>query len=184
MPTPTNLINPAKWTHHAVHNANPKVDRIVDQQVERPGSEYSNIVLPANSRLEAQNLDCGGSCSNPFIQLWGGDSIPPLYDSKDDDAIFSLVADVLTERTGEARFSDYFRFVKEKKRRVHIQRAFDNCSTTHGEEGPCNAERMAEGAYGEPGAALMLFRTFPRVAFWEHPANSSPCGERKKHEKS
>ena len=69
------------------------LDMIVDQQVEWTGSaEFSDVVLPANMWVEAQDLECGGSCSNPFLQLWGGDGVPPLYDSKDDAAIFAAGA--------------------------------------------------------------------------------------------
>ncbi len=189
MPSPTkliwynnaNLINQAKWAYELVTNVNPKIDMIVDQQVEWTGSaEFSDIVLPANTWVEMQDVECGGSCSNPFIQLWGGDGIPALYDSKDDAAIFSLIADALAEKTGDRRFSDYFHFIKEKKSRVYLQRVFDNCTTTRAADGPYNVERMLKGDYGQPGGALMLFRTYPRVAFWEQIHDSVPfytdCG--------
>ncbi|HEX6299628.1 MAG TPA: molybdopterin-dependent oxidoreductase, partial [Acidimicrobiia bacterium] len=61
MPTPTkilwynnaNLINQAKWAYHLVKNTNPKVDMIVDQQIEWTGSaEFADLILPANSWLE------------------------------------------------------------------------------------------------------------------------------------
>ncbi|HJO05048.1 MAG TPA: molybdopterin-dependent oxidoreductase [Acidobacteriota bacterium] len=190
LPTPTKLIwynnanflNQAKWIYEIVQNVNPKVDMIVDQQIEWTGSaEYSDVILPANSWAEFEDLEIGGSCSNPFIQAWGGDGIDPIYDSKDDGAIFAAVADALTEQTGDQRFADYFRFVTEKKSKVYIQRVLDNCSTTRGEDGPYSIDRMMEGEYGgEPGAALFLFRTYPRVPFWEQIHDSVPvytdCG--------
>lgn len=190
MPTPTkliwynnaNLINQAKWAYELVRNVNPKVDMIVDQQVEWTGSaEFSDVVLPANSWAEFQDLEVGGSCSNPFLQAWGGDGIEPLYDSKDDAAIFSAVGAALAREIGDRRFADYWRFIEERKARVYIQRVFDNCTTTRGEDGPYSIERMMEGEYGgEPGAALMLFRTYPRVPFWEQIHDSVPfytdCG--------
>ena len=49
---------------------------IVDQQVEWTGSaEYADVVLPANSWVEFQDVELGASCSNPFLQVWGGDGI-------------------------------------------------------------------------------------------------------------
>jgi len=190
LPTPTkliwynnaNFINQAKWVYELVQNVNPKVDMIVDQQIEWTGSaEFSDVILPANSWVEFEDIEVGGSCSNPFIQAWGGDGIEPIYDSKDDAAIFAAVADALTEETGDQRFSDYFRFITEKKASVYIQRVFDNCSTTRGEDGPYSIDRMMAGEYGgEPGAALFLFRTYPRVPFWEQIHDSVPfytdCG--------
>ena len=177
-----NLINQAKWAYQLVHRVNPKVDMIVDQQIEWTGSaEFADVVLPANSWAELQDLEVGGSCSNPFLQAWGGDGIEPLYDSKDDAAIFAAVADALTDETGDRRFSDYFRFIGENKASVYIQRVFDNCTTTRGEDGPYRVDALMRGEYGgEPGAALMLFRTYPRVPFWEQVHDSVPfytdCG--------
>ena len=190
LPSPTkliwynnaNLINQAKWAYELVHKVNRKVDMIVDQQIEWTGSaEFSDVILPANSWAEAEDVEVGGSCSNPFIQAWGGDGIEPLYDSKDDAAIFATVADALASETGDSRFTDYFRFINDKKSRVYIQRIFDNSTTTRGEDGPYSIDAMLEGEYGgEPGAALMLFRTYPRVPFWEQVHDSVPfytdCG--------
>ena len=179
MPSPTklmwynnaNLMNQAKWIYHLLVNVNPKIDLIIDQQVEWTGSaEYADVVLPANTWLEFQTLECGGSCSNPFLQIWGGDGIKPLYDSKDDGMIFALVADKLAQLTGDKRFRDHWKFMLEGKPEVYIQRVLDNSTTT---QGYTVADIMA-GKYGEPGAALMLFRTYPRVAFYEQVYDSVP----------
>jgi nitrate reductase alpha subunit len=184
MPTPTklmwynnaNLINQAKWVYNLIVNTFPKIDMIVDQQVEWTGSaEYADLVLPANTWIEQQDLECGGSCSNPFIQIWGGDGIPPVHDSKDDAAIFAGVAQALAEHTGDRRFADYWKFITEKKARVYLQRVFDNSTTTRGTNGPYQVDKILRGEYGnEPGTALMLFRTYPRVPFYEQVTDSVP----------
>jgi nitrate reductase alpha subunit len=179
MPSPTkviwynnaNLLNQAKWIYHLLVNVNPKIDLIVDQQVEWTGSaEYSDVVLPANTWLEFQTLECGGSCSNPFLQIWGGNGIKPLFDSKDDAMIFALVSDKLSQLTGDKRFRDHWKFMLEGRPEVYIDRVLSNCTTT---KGYTVADIMA-GKYGEPGAALMLFRTYPRVAFYEQVYDSIP----------
>ena len=155
---------------------------VIDQQVEWTGSaEYSDLVLPANSWVEFQDIECGGSCSNPFLQVWGGDGIDPLYDSRDDAAIFAGVARAMTDITGDGRFADYWKFITEKKARVYMQRVFNACTTTRGTDGPYNVEKLMAGEYGgEPGAALMLFRTYPRVPFYEQVHDQIPfytdCG--------
>ena len=184
MPTPTklmwynnaNLLNQAKWVYNLIVNVLPKIDMIVDQQVEWTGSaEYSDIVLPANSWVEFQDLEIGGSCSNPFIQVWGGNGIKPVHDSKDDAEIFAGVGQAMTKITGDRRFADYWKFITEKKSRVYIQRVLDNCTTTRGQDGPYQVDRIMKGEYGgEPGAALMLFRTYPRIAFYEQVNDSIP----------
>jgi len=172
LPTPTkviwynnaNLINQSKWVYHLLVHVNPKVDLIVDQQVEWTGSaEYADVVLPANTWLEFETLECGASCSNPFLQIWGGDGIKPLYDSKDDGLIFALVAEKLGELTGDPRFRDHWKFMLEGRPEVYLDRVLESSATTRGYT---VADIMA-GKYGEPGAALMLFRTYPRVPFYE-----------------
>ncbi|RKY20597.1 MAG: hypothetical protein DRQ55_07245 [Planctomycetota bacterium] len=51
----------------------------------------------------------------------------------------------------------------------------DSCTTTTGPKGSYQVDKLAAGEYGgEPGAALMLFRTYPRVAFWEQRNDSVP----------
>ena len=123
LPTPTkalwynnaNFLNQAKWIYNIVVNNLPRMDLIVDQQIEWTGSaEYADVVLPVNSWVEFQDLDMGASCSNPFLQVWKG-GIKPVYDSRDDGEVFAGVARALADRTGDRRFADYFKFITEKK---------------------------------------------------------------------
>lgn len=179
-----NFINQAKWVYEIIHNVLPRCDMVVDQQVEWTGSaEYADIVLPANSWVEFQDLEVGGSCSNPFIQAWGGasGSIKPVHDSKDDAMIFALVAKSLAALTGDRRFTDYWKFVLEGKSKVYIQRVFNSCVTTRGTDGPYDVDRLMRGEYGgEPGVAMFLTRTYPRIPFYEQIHDSIPfstdCG--------
>jgi nitrate reductase alpha subunit len=176
MPTPTkviwynnsNLINQAKWAYQLVHRVNPKVDLIVDQQIEWTGSaEFADVIMPVNSWLEFETLEMGGSCSNPFLQLWKG-GIPPLYDTRDDLAVFAGVARALATLTGDRRFADYFMFAERPE--VYLDRVLKGSFTT---EGYTVADIMA-GRYGEPGGALMQYRTYPRIPFWEQVHDSVP----------
>ncbi len=183
MPTPTkaiwynnaNFLNQAKWVYHIIAHVLPKVDMIVDQQIEWTGSaEYADVVLPVNSWMEIEDYECAGSCSNPFLQIWKG-GIRPVHDTLDDGMVFAKVAEALSEKTGDRRFADYFHFIRQGKAKVYIQRVLDNCTTTRGSDGPYQVDKILEGAYGgEPGAALMLTRTYPRVPFWEQIHDSLP----------
>ncbi|MCC7087190.1 MAG: molybdopterin-dependent oxidoreductase [Pirellulales bacterium] len=182
-PTPTkaiwynnaNFLNQSKWIYNLIVHSLPKIDMIVDQQIEWTGSaEYSDVVLPVNSWVEFEDYECGGSCSNPFLQVWKG-GIKPVHDTIDDAAVFAGVARAFADSTGDQRFADYFKFVTEKKSKVYLQRVFDSCTTTRGKDGPYDIDQLNAGKYGgEPGAALMLFRTYPRVAFWEQVHDSIP----------
>jgi len=163
-----NLINQAKWHYELIRNVNPKVDMIVDQQIEWTGSaEFADVVLPANSWLEQETLEMAASCSNPFLQLWKG-GIAPLHDSRDDVEIFAGVAGALTKLTADARFGQYFQFSKTPE--VYLDRILAASFTT---ADYTTADIMA-GKYGEPGGALMQYRTYPRIPFLEQINDSLP----------
>lgn len=179
LPTPTkviwttnvNLINNAKWAYHLIKNINPKIDMIVTQDIEMTAScEYSDVVLPANSWIEFQALEITNSCSNPFLQIWGRNGIKPLYDNRDDLRIMTGVAEKLAELLDDKRFTDYWKFALEGKEEVYIDRLMDTSSTMHG----YTVKDIMAGKYGVPGGALMLFRTYPRIPFWEQIYESAP----------
>lgn len=178
MPTPTkaliftnvNLINNAKWAYEMIKNVNPNIEMIVSIDIQMTASiEYADLALPANSWLEFEDLEVTGSCSNPFLQIWKG-GIKPVFDSKDDLTILAGIAKGLAKATGDTRFTDYFKFEYEGKRSVYLQRLLDTSTTTAGYK---LADIMA-GKYGPPGGALFLFRTYPRIPFYEQVKYSEP----------
>ena len=132
-------------------------------------------MLPVNSWVEFEDYECGGSCSNPFLAgLERRHQAGPRFDRRCGE-VFAGVARALAEKTGDRRFADYFKFITEKKAKVYLQRVFDNSTTTRGTDGPYKVDKLMAGEYGgEPGAALMLFRTYPRVPFWEQVHDSIP----------
>jgi len=181
MPTPTkflwfcnvNLFNNAKHAYDMLFNVNPNIECIINQDVEMTSTgEYSDIVLPANFWLEFGTYEITASCSNPFLQIWKG-GIKPLYDTRDDCVILAEAAAKLSEVTGDKRFADYWRFIlddKENGVKVYLQRLLDSCTTTAGYK----VDDILSGKFGEPGAALMLFRTYPREPFYEQIHDSEP----------
>jgi len=178
MPTPTkviwftnvNLINNAKHAYDMVKNVNPKVDLIISNDIQMTASiEYSDFAFPANWWVETKTHEITASCSNPFVQIWKG-GIKPLFDSRDDVMILAGMAKRLGELLKDRRFFDYWKFALEGKPEVYIQRLIDASSTLRGYK---LADILA-GKYGEPGAALMLFRTYPRIAFYEQIHDSIP----------
>ncbi len=178
MPTPTkvqwftnvNLLNNAKHAYDMVKNVNPKVDMIVSQDIEMTATcEYADVILPANSWMESEGLEMTASCSNPFLQIWKG-GIKPLGDTKDDVVILAEVARELARQTGDRRFADHWRFVLEGRREVYLQRVLKGSATTADYE----LDDILSGRYGEPGVALMLFRTYPRIPFYEQVHDDVP----------
>jgi nitrate reductase alpha subunit len=169
--TNVNIINNAKWAYHLIKNTNPKIDMIVGQEIEMTATgEYSDFILPANSWMEFQSLEITASCSNPFLQIWGKTGIKPLFDSKDDLLIMSGVAEKLAELTGDSRFTDYWKFAIEGREDIYIDRLMNGSVPTKG----YTVKDIMDGKYGEPGAALMLFRTYPRFPFFEQMNDNVP----------
>ena len=178
MPSPTkviwttnvNLINNAKWAYGVIFNVLPKIDMIMTQDIEMTAScEYSDFILPANSWLESQQLEVTASCQNPFLQIWKG-GVKPMFDTKDDISIMAGVAKALAEQTGDKRFADYWKFAIEGKTEVYMQRLLDSSGTTSGYK----VDDIMNGKFGEPGSALMMFRTYPRIPYWEQIHDSMP----------
>ncbi len=178
MPTPTkalqftnvNLFNNAKHAYEMFKNVNPNIEMIISQDIVMTASvQYSDFGLPANSWVEFEDLEITASCSNPFLQIWKG-GIKPVFDTKDDLWIIANIAKAVGEEIGDKRFYDYFKFEHEGKRRVYIQRLLDSCTTTTG----YRVDDIMAGKYGTPGGALMLFRTYPRIPFWEQVHDDEP----------
>ena len=178
MPTPTkalmftnvNLINNAKWAYGVIKNVNPKIDMIVSVDIQMTASiEYSDFGLPASSWVETEGLELTASCSNPFLQIWKG-GIKPVFDTKDDLDILAGTAKALADEMGDPRIADYWKFALEGKREVYIQRLLDSSTTTRG----YRLDDIMAGKHGPPGGALLLFRTYPRIPFWEQVHDDEP----------
>lgn len=178
MPTPTkilwftnvNLLNNAKHAYDMLFNVNPKIDMIVSQDIEMTSScEYADVVLAANSWLEFEDLEVTASCSNPFLQVWKG-GIKPVYDTKDDMTIMAEVAAALADQTGDERFRHHWTFEFEGRRDIYLKRLLGGAATT----ADYDYATLMEGGYGEPGVALMMFRTYPRIPFYEQVHDQVP----------
>ncbi|MEK7468622.1 MAG: molybdopterin-dependent oxidoreductase [Planctomycetota bacterium] len=178
MPTPTkflwytnvNIFNNAKWAYQMLMRTNTKIEMIVGTDIEMNSTvEYSDLIFAANTWLEFEDLEITGCCSNPFIQIWKGGT-KPVYDTKDDTMIMALAAKAVGDEIGDQRVGDLWKFAREGRNEVYIQRLLDGCSTTRGYK----CSDIMAGKYGEPGAALFLFRTYPRIPFYEQIADSLP----------
>ncbi|MBM4001335.1 MAG: nitrate oxidoreductase subunit alpha [Planctomycetes bacterium] len=174
MPTPTkflwfsnvNLFNNAKHAYDMFFVTNPKIDCIVAQDVEITSSvEYSDIVFPANTWMEFQTYEITASCSNPYFETWKG-GVAPVYNTRDDVRILAESAESLGKELGDPRFAAYWKFILDDQPngvKVYIQRLLDSSTTLRGYK----IDDILNGKYGEPGVALMLFRTYPRIPFYE-----------------
>lgn len=181
MPTPTkllwfanvNLFNNAKHAYDMFFVVNPKIDCIVAQDVEMTSScEYADLVFPANTWMEYETYEITASCSNPYLQIWKG-GIPPVYPTRDDVHILADSAAALAREADDPRIADYWKFILDDRDngvKVYMQRLLDASSTTRG----YLVDDILAGKYGDPGVALMLFRTYPRIPFYENVHDNLP----------
>ncbi|MBI3270113.1 MAG: molybdopterin-dependent oxidoreductase [Planctomycetes bacterium] len=168
--TNVNLINNAKWVYEMIKNVDPNIEMIISTDIEMTATvEYSDIAFAANSWMESKQYEVTGSCSNPFLQIWKG-GIDPIYDTRDDATIMAEQAAKIGELLEDKRFAAYWRFVLDGKAEVHIQRLLDSSTTLRGYK----FDEIMAGKFGEPGAAMFLFRTYPRLPFWEQIHESLP----------
>lgn len=168
--TNVNHLNNAKHAYDMIFNVHPNVELYMTTDIVMTSTvEYADIAFPANSWVESLAYEVHVSCSNPFLQIWKG-GIKPLYDSKDDVKILAGVAAKMGELLNDKRFAEYWKFALEGKEEVYIDRLMDGSATANG----YTLSDIIAGKYGEPGAALMLFRTYPRVPFYEQVHDSWP----------
>ena len=80
------------------------------------------------------------------------------------------IANALAAVTGDQRFSDMFKFENEGRRSIYLQRLLDSSTTTSG----FKVEDLMAGKHGPPGGALLNFRTYPRVPFYEQVHDDEP----------
>jgi nitrate reductase alpha subunit len=165
-----NHINNAKWAYGVIKNVNPNVELIISVDIEMTATcELSDFALPANSWMEFEHLEVTASCSNPFLQIWKG-GIKPLYDSKDDVIIVAELAAKMGEILKDERYAKLWKFALEGQIEIYLQRLLDASVPTQGYK----LEEIMAGKYGEPGVALMNFRTYPRIPFFEQVNDSIP----------
>ncbi len=155
-----NQVGNAKWAYDIIKNVLPQHELHVAQDYEWcMNCEYADVVLPVDSWVEFAHPDMTASCTNPFIQLFPKAGIKRIHDSRHDIEVYAGVAKALAKLTGDKRFGSYFQFVDEDRVDVYMQRILDGSVAFRGYK---VSELQKQG-----GAALAMFRTYPRVPGWE-----------------
>ncbi|OFW48713.1 MAG: molybdopterin oxidoreductase [Acidobacteria bacterium RIFCSPLOWO2_12_FULL_68_19] len=179
IPTPTkslwfananSILGNVKWHYNVVNNQLPKMEFIgVNEWWWSTSCEYADIVFAIDSWAELKQPDMTASVTNPFLQVFPRTPLPRIFETRGDAEAVALVASKLAALTGDRRFEDYFRFVREGRTDVHLQRILDNSSATKGYQ---IADLEAKATRGVP--ALMMTRTNPRAGGWEQTQESKP----------
>ena len=179
MPTPTKIVwvgnsnsilGNLKWHHDFVVNTLPKIDCVVVNEWWWTAScEYADVVFAVDSWAELKYPDMTAAVTNPFFQMFPRTPLPRVHESQGDIEVLAGVGHALGTLTGEQRFDDYWKFVRENRVEVYLQRIVDNSSTLKGYR---IQDVEANAANGIP--ALLMTRTYPKIMGWEQSNEGKP----------
>lgn len=178
-PTPTkfmwfansnSLLGNSKWGYDVIHNTLPKIEAIVvNEWWWTMSCEYADVVFGVDSWGELKYPDMCGSVTNPFVQVFPRTPLPRIFDTRSDIETYMGVAEKLAELTGDARFRDYWHFVRENRVDVYLQRICDASSSLRGYKFTDLEEQARQGT-----PMLKLLRTYPKIVGWEQTQESKP----------
>ncbi len=179
MPTPTkslwfananSILGNVKWHYNVVNNVLPKMEMVcVNEWWWSTSCEYADVVFAIDSWAEMKQPDMTASVTNPFLQVFPRTPLARVFDTKGDAEAVAAVAEKLAKITGDNRINDYFKFVRDGRMDVYLQRILSASSATKGYQ---IADLEAKAKQGIP--ALMMTRTNPRNGGYEQTQDSKP----------
>ncbi|MEX0655835.1 MAG: molybdopterin-dependent oxidoreductase [Phycisphaeraceae bacterium] len=179
LPTPTksimisnsnSLIGNAKGHYDNVVNSYPRVEFIgVSDWWWTASCEYADVVYPVDSWAEFKYPDLTISVTNPFLYVFPATPLPRIHDTRSDIEVMAGVCGALAKLTGDTRFNDMWKFVKEGQARPYLQRILDASNATRGYRLEDLEARAAEGA-----PAILQTRTYPKWGGYEQAHEDKP----------
>lgn len=179
IPTPTkslwfananSILGNVKWHYNTVVNVLPRIEMIAVQEWWWSTScEWADVVFGVDNWAELKHPDMTASVTNPFLQIFPDTPLERAFNTIGDIEVLALVASKLAELTKDTRFNDYWKFVRENKTSVYLQRILDNSTNTKGYQ---IADLIAKAKEGIP--AIMNSRTTPKVVGYEQITDSRP----------
>ncbi len=179
MPTPTkalcfananSILGNVKHHYNVVVNMLPKMELISVQEWWWTAScEWADVVFAADSWAELKHPDMCCSVTNPFLTVFPRTPLPRVFDTIGDIEILALIGSKLAELTGDKRFDDYWKFVREGRTDVYLQRILDHSSNTKGYQFKDLEEKAKKGI-----PTLMMNRTYPKAVGYEQTEESRP----------
>jgi nitrate reductase alpha subunit len=179
IPTPTksmwfananSILGNVKWHYNTVVNVLPRIEMIAVQEWWWSTScEWADVVLGVDSWAELKHPDMTASVTNPFLQIFPRTPLPRIFNTIGDIEVLSLVGSKMAELTGDNRFNDYWKFVRENRTDVYLQRILDASTNTKG-----YSIRDLESKALEGVPAIMNSRTTPKAVGYEQVTDSRP----------
>jgi nitrate reductase alpha subunit len=179
MPVPTkslwfsnanSILGNVKWHYNTVVNVLPRIEMIaVNEWWWSTSCEWADVVFGVDCWAELKHPDMTASVTNPFLQIFPRTPLPRIFNTIGDIEVLALVAGKLAELTKDTRFNDYWKFVREGRTDVYLQRILDFSTNTKGYK---FLELEAKAKEGVP--ALMHGRTTPKAVGYEQVTDSRP----------
>jgi nitrate reductase alpha subunit len=179
MPCPTkslwfananSILGNVKWHYNTVVNVLPRIEMIaVNEWWWSTSCEWADIVFGVDAWAEMKHPDMTASVTNPFLVVFPKTPLKRTFNTIGDIEVLALVGSKLARLTGDNRFNDYWKFVREGRTGVYLQRILDASSNTRGFRFS-DLEKKAEA--GIP--ALLQSRTSPKVVGYEQVVDSTP----------
>lgn len=179
IPTPTkslwfgnanSILGNVKWHFNTVINVLPRIEMIaVNEWWWSSSCEWADVVFGVDSWAELKHPDMTASVTNPFLQVFPRTPLPRIFNTLGDIEVLALVASKLAAITKDNRFNDYWRFVREGRMDVYLQRILDHSTNTKGYN---FLELESKAKEGVP--ALMNSRTSPKAVGYEQVTDSRP----------
>ena len=164
------ILGNVKWHFNTVVNVLPRIEMIAVNEWWWSGScEWADIVFGVDAWFELKHPDMTASVTNPFLVTFPRTPMKRLFHTMGDIEVMALTASKLAELTGDQRFLDYWKFVREFRSDVYLQRILDNSTNTRGYR---FAELEAKAQKGIP--ALLNSRTTPKAVGYDQVTDSLP----------
>ncbi len=179
IPTPTkslwfananSILGNVKWHYNTVVNVLPRIEMIaVNEWWWSTSCEWADVVFGVDSWAELKQPDMTASVTNPFLCVFPRTPLKRTFNTIGDIEVFALASSKLAELTGDKRFLDYWKFVREGNVEVYLQRILNASSNTKGFKFTDLEEKARKGI-----PAIMECRTTPKAVGYEQVTDSKP----------
>ncbi len=179
MPCPTkslwfananSILGNVKWHYNMVVNALPKIESIiVNEWWWSTSCEWADVVFGVDSWAELKHPDMTASVTNPFLLIFPKTPIPRIFNTMGDIEIYSLVSSKFADLTGDQRFNDYWKFVREDRTDVYLQRILDHSTNTKGYKFGDLHDKAVNGV-----PAIINSRTTPKNVGYDQLTDMTP----------
>ncbi|GAB6187747.1 molybdopterin-dependent oxidoreductase [Thermopirellula anaerolimosa] len=179
IPTPTkslwfananSILGNVKWHYNTVVNVLPKIELIcVNEWWWSTSCEWADVVFGVDSWAELKHPDITASVTNPFLSVFPRTPLQRIFTTLGDIEVLALTASKLAALTGDTRFEDYWKFVREGRTDVYLQRILDHSADAKGFDFGRLEKSAQEGV-----PTVLQSRTTPKSVGYEQTADSRP----------